>query len=113
MMTICFIISVAKAVSARQDHRYKGALLNVVLIDEDLLRKRANEESEKRKPKSIRITNVPYEIDKQTLEMVFEDAETFGGNICVVDVKQTPNSSSAIIQFAVADGYYHYHQRHY
>ncbi|XP_060564912.1 uncharacterized protein LOC132724117 [Ruditapes philippinarum] len=94
---------VAKAVSARKDHRYKDALLNVVLVDEDLLQKRANEDCEKRKRKSIRITNVPYEIDKDTLEMVFEDAETFGGNIRVVDVKLDPKSSSAIIQFEEAD----------
>jgi hypothetical protein len=41
--------------------------------------------------------------------MVFEDAETFGGNIRVVDVKLDPKSSSAIIQFEEADGNYHYH----
>ncbi|XP_060564917.1 uncharacterized protein LOC132724121 [Ruditapes philippinarum] len=94
---------VAKAVSERKDHRYRDAILNVVLIDEDLLKKRAYEDSKSMKSKAVRITNLPHEIDKDTLEVVFEDVETFGENISVVDVQLDPESSSAIIEFSETD----------
>jgi hypothetical protein len=95
------LFSVAKAVYERKDHLYKDATLNVFLLDKDLLLKRASVDT---KPKSVRITNLPQEIDRDTLEVVFEDADTFGENISVEDVKLDPKTCSAIIKFAEANG---------
>ncbi|XP_060564916.1 protein mono-ADP-ribosyltransferase PARP14-like [Ruditapes philippinarum] len=91
---------VAKAVCERKDHLYKDATLNVVLLDKELLLKRASEDT---KPKTVRITNLPQEIDRDTLEVVFEDADTFGENISVEDVKLDPKTCSAVIKFAEAN----------
>ncbi|XP_053389167.1 protein mono-ADP-ribosyltransferase PARP14-like [Mercenaria mercenaria] len=89
----------AKAVAARKDHKYKDKPLNIVLLDAALLRKREEADAEREKSKSIIITNLPHGVDESTLELVFEDAETFGEGFHVVNVEIDPDANTAIVQF--------------
>ncbi|XP_045188998.2 protein mono-ADP-ribosyltransferase PARP14-like isoform X2 [Mercenaria mercenaria] len=89
----------AKTVAARHDHKYRENLLNVVLLDADLLRKRREADAKRKKSKAIIITNLPNGVDKSTLELVFEDAETFGEEFHVVNVELDPDTNTAIVEF--------------